>query len=236
MKVSPDNSFTRMQKLRYEKGANTMAIENHSFHNENPEYWSILFGDLNKESEGNRELRVFEFGVGAGRNLMNLVDYGIGVLDGCDISRNLVEISKENIDPLLKDYQSSHLYVTNGVELNGVKSSYYDFAFSTITLQHISVYEIRRQLLEEMYRILKPSGILSIQMGYGKGKCNQYSVAYFENAYHVTATNGVFDVEVSSEDELRKDLREIGFRDISFRIGMGWENGFENWIYAKAIK
>ena len=68
---------------------------------------------------------------------------------------------------------------------------------STIVLQHIAVYDIRFQYLEEFFRVLRPGGLLSFQMGYGEG----YGKAgYYDNHYDAESTNSFHDTTVTSPD------------------------------------
>ena len=71
----------------------------------------------------------------------------------------------------------------------------YDFVMSTIVLQHIAVYDIRFQYLQEFFRVMKPGGLLSFQMGYGEG----YGKAgYYDNHYHAESTNSAHDTLVTT--------------------------------------
>ena len=46
----------------------------------------------------------------------------------------------------LSHYKNYNFYVTDGQSLNPAPSEEYDFIFSTIVLQHIPVYNIRRSI------------------------------------------------------------------------------------------
>ena len=85
---------------------------------------------------------------------------------------------------------------------------------STIVLQHIAVYDIRFQYLEEFFRVMRPGGLLSFQMGYGEG----YGKAgYYDNHYHAESTNSFHDTLVTSPEQIAATsadrLRRLRVRD-----------------------
>jgi tRNA1(Val) A37 N6-methylase TrmN6 len=63
-----------------------MNRENHMFHNNNPEYWSILVKDTEDPSFKNKI--GLDFGCGCGRNILNLHDRFLK-FDGVDIDLNI---------------------------------------------------------------------------------------------------------------------------------------------------
>ena len=83
------------------------------------------------------------------------------------------------------------------------KNEVYDFVVSTITLQHICVHEIRYNILKDIFRIMKPEGIFSLQVGYDK-KGNH--VGYYENYYDAKVTNSRCDFAVEDENYMIKDF------------------------------
>ena len=105
---------------------------------------------------------------------------------------------------------------------------------STITLQHICVYDIRFNYLKEFYRVLKPGGLLSIQMGYGEGKAG--AVDYYCNNYDATSTNSNCDTMVTDVEQPINDLGKIGFKDIQVFVRPSYSDKHPQWIYCKATK
>ena len=104
---------------------------------------------------------------------------------------------------------------------------------STIVLQHIAVYDIRFQYLREFFRIMKPGGLLSFQMGFGEG----YGKAgYYDNHYHAESTNSAHDTLVTSPEQIQGDLEQIGFVDFEYAIRPSFDDGHPYWIFAKANK
>ena len=88
-------------------------------------------------------------------------------------------------------------------------------AYSVICLQHICVYSVRLQILEGLFRALKPGGLLTFQMGYGPGHAQM--VDYFDDFVGAPGTNGVADVGVLHPGEIAGDLARIGFTNTAYR-------------------
>ena len=131
-KLSLDNKYTRMQ-LKYYDGQGIKENEgmdklNHKFHNKNPNYWNILVKDV----ESNYEDKIgLDFACGCGRNILNLWKK-FKRFDGVDISPNLIKLTRKNLlkDNIPKD--RFKLFVCNGIDLNIISDSNYDFIMSTI--------------------------------------------------------------------------------------------------------
>lgn len=205
---------------------------NHEQHNSNPDYWGILLKDI----KGNYDNRVgLDFGCGKGRNVTNMLTLSDWKhVDGIDISTGNIQYCKD----VYKD-QPSAFYANSGKDLQPLLSNTYDFVMSTIVFQHICVHELRMSLMRDIYRVMKSGGIFSFQMGYGdmnfKGDAVPHE--YYANNYDAANSNGTFDVRVTDEEFLRKDLEEIGFRDIEFSITNSWEDGGHlQWIYTRCKK
>jgi len=230
-----DNKYTIMQKKYYESTAHLMAETNHIAHNSNPNLWFILFKDcVNFDSNNNKT--AFEFGCGCGRNIANLLRMNFKQADGCDISLKNIKNAKKYLIDEFNDIDKSKLYVTNGVELNGVESNKYDYVISTIVLQHISVYEIRYNILKELYRIMRKDGIFSFQMGFDYHPHDIYKIEYKENNYDAEGTNGYCDVIVTDPNQIIDDLKEIGFKNISCLISEPFCDNHHKWIYVRCAK
>lgn len=233
--MDQNNKYTKMQKAFYDKDkAKQMAETNHEHHNLNTDYWSCLLRAIKDDPDKWDNKTALDFGCGTGRNIINLWSLACwGRMDGVDISKyNLIEASK-----ILKESgippQRFNLYQNNGIDLQELKSNEYDFVMSTIALQHIAVYEIRYNLLSEMFRTMKKGGVLSIQMGYGRG----YGKAeYYENAYDAKGTNTKHDVIVPTAKCIYSDLIKIGFKDTTHQIMPPFSDGHPKWIYVQAVK
>lgn len=222
-----------MQKHYYENEAPGMNVENHKGHNDNPDYWSILVKDT---EHGFKEKLGLDFGCGCGRNVQNLWPR-FKRMDGADISAGNLAFAKKNI--LATGCKDFKLFCTDGVSLAGISSDTYDFVMSTIVLQHIPVYSIRRQILTDIFRVMKTGGLLSFQMGFGNTPAivhNRPFASYYENALNAGGTNSAHDVWVEKAEFIVKDLTEIGFKNVTFKISHSWTDSHQQWIYIKAYK
>ena len=214
-----------MQYNQYYNGTN-----NHECHNSNPYYWSILLKDIIAKKEFWDGKRALDFGCGKGRNVSNLLSLAKWEkVDGADISVANVAHCNE-----LK-YGNSTFFNTDGVGVRDLKDEYYDFIMSTIVLQHICVYDIRKNILTDLFRTMKSGGILSVQMGFGLEEDG--CVNYYANNYEASSTNGTHDVRVTSKEQVVLDFEEIGFRTVTTSVRQSWEDAnHPSWIYIRAVK
>jgi SAM-dependent methyltransferase len=219
-----------MQKNEYFAGTT-----NHEEHNDNPDYWDILLGDLKNKDRWSGK-RALDFACGKGRNVINIHKLSEWeYVDGVDISQS-------NIDYCVSTYTqyNSNWYCNNGIDLQDIPSDNYDFVMSTIALQHIPVYDIRKNIMLEILRVLKSGGIFSFQMGYGndlKDVFNRPRSSYYDNIYDASKTNSEYDVRVQTENEIVEDLSNIGFVNISTEIKNSFsDSGHPQWIYIKCYK
>ena len=232
------NKYSKMQKEWYENDANAWNIENRdpvvgSFdeHNNWKDYEN-LFEKIPLEKW--KEMDVLDFATGPGRNIVKYNERFKRV-DGVDISEQNLQNAKKWITENNINIEQVKLYLCNGYNLENIQNESYDLVMSTIAFQHICVYEIRKNYLKEFYRILRKGGYISIQMGYGSP--SPRTVSYYENYYEATSTNRGCDVAISSPNELKKDLEEIGFTNFSCIISKtGPGDIHPNWIYFTAEK
>ena len=214
----------------YDSGTN-----NHIEHNENPLYWDLLLGDIKSNPENFKNKTALDFGCGQGRNVTNMLSLAeFNRVDGVDISPANIEFCSNTYQN-----QSSDFYLNDGSDLKDLKSDEYDFVMSTIVFQHICVHELRYQLKQEIYRVLKSGGLFSFQMGYGDINFTGHTRPnnYYDNSYGATGSNGSDDVRVTNEKDLISDLEKIGFKDITFEIKEPFlDGGHPNWIYVKCKK
>lgn len=227
--VNSDNKYTNMQKQAYGEGTS-----NHEIHNSNPDYWNILLSDL-KNSKKWENCIALDFACGKGRNVTNMINLcNWQRVDGIDLSVSNIEDNKNKYKN-----QNSNWYCNNGVDVSDLKDNEYDFIMSTIALQHISVYDIRKSLLTDLLRTLKPNGLFSFQLGFGNDLNSKLGprVSYFENYYDANGTNSVCDVRVQNVNDVIKDLEEIGFVNISTQIRDSYcDDGHSQWLYIKCYK
>jgi len=227
--ASKDNNYTQMQKRSYHNGTS-----NHPEHNDNTDYWDILLGDL-KDSDKWSGKVALDFASGKGRNVTNLLSLcNWSRVDGVDISEGNIEFCK-----MLYGIRMSNWYCNNGVDVSDLNDNEYDFIMSTIALQHIPVYDIRKSLITDLFRTLKPGGLFSFQMGYGEGLESPLGPRseYYANTYDAHGTNSHHDVRVHNESDVIDDLTNMGYVNITTEVRDAFsDSGHPQWIYVKAYK
>jgi ubiquinone/menaquinone biosynthesis C-methylase UbiE len=235
--ITTENPYTKMQQDFYDNHAIKWDINNldavvgqFNLHNSWEDYGIYLFKDIE-----NIESKVcLDFGCGPGRNIVKFYNK-FKRIDGVDISSINIDNAKKWISHNNLSADAVNLYACNGIDLSQIPSEEYDVVMSTICLQHICVYEIRFNYLCEFYRILKPGGQITIQMGYGDTSVD--SVGYYENNYEAISTNRGCDTRVESPDEVKTDLFDIGFTNFNHYIRpTGPGDNHPNWIYFNAQK
>ena len=232
--IDQNNKYTKMQLNQYDSEAGTWSENNRDpvvggfdAHNVWEDY-DLLFIKITNPSEK----IAIDFGCGPGRNLVKYKNF-FKRLDGVDISP--VNIEKAKSYTANNGITDINLYANNGVDLQCIDSNVYDVVMSTIALQHICVYDIRKSYFKEFHRILKNDGIFTAQMGYGNRTHN--AVDYYDNFYNALGTNSACDTRVTSPEQLEKDLMEIGFKNFKYTIGKtGPGDSHPNWIYFNAKK
>jgi ubiquinone/menaquinone biosynthesis C-methylase UbiE len=199
-------------------------------HNTHADYDKFLFKGI--ETDGRVAL---DFGCGPGRNIVRFVDK-FQRIDGVDIAE--INLNKAKVWCKYNFITEPILYKTNGYNLDAIPSEYYDIVMSTITMQHICLYDVRFNFLQEFFRVLKPGGWIAIQMGFGSKPGDD--VEYYDNAYHkADPSNSMqcIDVQVRDPEQLNGDLDKIGFIDFSYDIAdVGPGDNHDNWIFFRAHK
>ena len=231
-KVKGATDYATMQKMHYETTSHLM-IENHQFHNANPDYMGILLQPIFDMGGG----FALDFGCGHGRNVQNLLAEDIfDRVDGVDISAKNIEYATKNILESGFDSSKFNMMVNNGLDVSVLPSNEYSFVMSTIVLQHICCHSIRFNLLDGLYRSMKRGGVLSFQMGFGGTRWK--TAGYFDNAYSAVETNGLHDVQVENEGMIIGDLVKIGFskETILANIRSSMRDHHKKWIYVRCIK
>lgn len=232
--ITPDNKYTQMQLNAYNSMASEWSIDHrdpvvgsYDFHNQWKDY-ELLFEGL----ENKQDKVVLDFACGPGRNIVKYNSL-FKRIDGVDISPVNIENAKKNI--AYNNIELPNLYINNGVDLSQIATENYDLVISTIALQHICVYDIRKNIFNEIYRVLKTGGTFSAQMGYGSPSPS--TVGYYENYYDAIKTNRACDVCIESADQIKQDLDNIGFKKFSYKITEVGPGDFHpNWIFFNAQK
>ena len=158
--------YAKMQKDFFEAnaGANPEGVVGSYDYHENFPYETNLlykYGDIRKPVYYNfRHRSAFEYGCGEGRMIRRMRKF-FGQVDGVDISESMVNHARARC-------RGSNIYVTEGMNAGAAKSNAYDFAYCTLSLQQISVHEVRDQIIDDLVRILKPGGKMTLQFLFSK--------------------------------------------------------------------
>ena len=237
---TPDD-YAKMQKELYETAASfgevAPGVINHEGvvgsleqHDQWTDYEEYLMRYVPKDASW----VAIDYGCGPGRNIRRWTDR-FRRIDGVDISQQNLDNARVFIKDRVSPNKWPNLYVTTGMNCGDAPLNCYDFAFSTICIQHICVYSIRFSIFKSLFECLKPGGRLSVQMGFGVPSPN--TVPYYKEHVQAIDTNRGCDVAVGSPDEISKDLEKIGF--ISFEhwirpVGPG--DVHPRWIFFTAVK
>jgi ubiquinone/menaquinone biosynthesis C-methylase UbiE len=229
------NRYTQMQQKQYDAEAKTWSIENPDpvvgyFHQHNAwkDYEDYLFKNTGELTTA------LDFACGPGRNIVRFADK-FQQIDGVDISQVNLDNAKKYFAHAGLTKFTPKLWKSDGVGIRVVPSSSYPLIFSTIAMQHICVHEIRFQLWTDMFRVLKPGGMISFQMGFGPNHIR--SVGYFENNYNAMYTNSGCDTRVENPGDLKFDLEKVGFVDFKHYIRpVGPGDLHDQWIFFSAKK
>jgi ubiquinone/menaquinone biosynthesis C-methylase UbiE len=228
-----------MQKDQYENDAISWGVDNRDpvvggfdQHNIWEDYNTYLFKDV-----GNLESKItLDFGCGPGRNLVKYSKQ-FKELHGVDIAQKNLDNAAIWLTHNNCNLDNHKLYLCNGSDLEGIPSSTYDVVMSTICFQHICVYKIRYNLLKEIFRVLKPKGHITMQMGFGPETIHKVSVPYDSDNYDAQGTNGQMDTRIESPDQIKNDLYNIGFKNFKYYITeVGPGDAHPNWIFFNAVK
>lgn len=103
----------------------------------------------------NKNDKILDLGCGAGRTTINLYKNGYTNITGLDIADKLIDFAR--------DYSNTHNLNINFVVGDATKLEYEDNSFDVVIfsfngMQCIPGLENRRNVLKEVYRVLKPRG------------------------------------------------------------------------------
>jgi 2-polyprenyl-3-methyl-5-hydroxy-6-metoxy-1,4-benzoquinol methylase len=207
-----------------------MTVNNHSEHDPNPDYWDVLLGDVKSDPEKWKGKNALDFGCGCGRNMKNLCSLAEwGNVHGCDISKLNAEYAKKYAK------RKKH---ANGAKINSWENDgssirsvskrlpriKYDFAMTTVVLEHIPSYTIRKMIFQSVYDNLEDGGLFS------------FSVSNLGTAvdYHVDHYKFPMNSRCDNPEGLRKDLEEIGYKDVDIYSDSQFEG--RKWSFVKGYK
>ena len=229
-------NYLNMQKSAYEYQASFWTLDNrepvvgsYDSHNNWDDYNIFLFKDFDTKG-----LIALEYGCGPGRNIVKFHER-FEKIDGVDIAKTNLDKAKINVEH--NGISNSNFYLCDGKSIP-VKDDVYDVVFSVICFQHIACYDIRFSIFSDAYRVLKPGGHFCFQMGIGP-KPSEYIVSrYYENAIDANGTNGLHDVVVDNENQLKTDLIDkLNFSNYKSDIRpTGPGDCHQNWIWVQVQK
>jgi cyclopropane fatty-acyl-phospholipid synthase-like methyltransferase len=222
--MSIDKEYLNRYKKEFEDTHHLMMETNHEMHNHDPEYWAMLLGPIKFNPKHWKGKKAFDFGCGCGRNLINLstlADWE--TIDGCDISNSNANYAQQwYIDNTIST-AACKTWENNGKDIQPTPYGY-DFIMSHIVFQHISNYDVRYSIMEDMYNSLNEDGLCSLHfMDLGE------SVTYFENS------DKWMNCRVENEQYLVDDFNKIGFKDVSVETGKDYLTSAKSY-YIKGTK
>jgi len=239
------NDYLKMQKATYAKhfadGKSAKDIVgNYEWHERYP-YEDYLLSDITNPEA----MLALDFGCGEGR-MIRRMSVHFKRVDGVDISPDVIAAA---------DCPGSRLYVIDGQHLDGVPDDEYDLVYSTIAFQHIASCSVRKTLLKEFARVLRPGGRIALQTVYSdkpKSAWNDNSwntwavenniqyqhVEWTDPGENVTATNGLGDAVISPQSigAVQRDFEEAGIKDFHYLIGPPPHAWIGDWIYLYGTK
>jgi demethylmenaquinone methyltransferase/2-methoxy-6-polyprenyl-1,4-benzoquinol methylase len=144
-------------------------LENIRVHNNIANKYDKTHGEIFTSIEQNRIKKIIEFsknkiktkskvkvafdmGCGSGNLSNHFLKFGFNVVGG-DVSKNFLSLTKKKFK---KNYSTIEL---NGQNLDNIKDNSFDLVGTYSVLHHIPDY---LSAIEEMFRVLKPGGILYI--------------------------------------------------------------------------
>jgi len=201
----------------FEKHSEGMLVENHYQHNLEPNFWEHMIKQvLSNASSFDGELG-FEFGSGAGRNLVNLlVSANFRRVDGIDISKSNARNSQRFVEEKIGASKTICLE-GNGYSCLPFPSGQYAYAISHQVFIHIPNRKLRLCILKDLQRILKQGGCLVIHF-----KHMHKSVAY-ESNYNNFPMN--VTVNPSDTELIEQDFLSAGFSSVTIKEVKNWVDG-----------
>lgn len=206
-----------------------MTTTNHAEHDPNPDYWDVLLGDIKSDPEKWKGKNALDFGCGCGRNMKNLCSLAEwSNVHGCDISKLNAAFAKTYTEKNETNGAEIDSWENDGSSIRSVSKRLprikYDFVMTTVVLEHIPSYTIRKMIFQSVYDNLEDGGLFS------------FSVSNLPTAvdYHVDSYNFPMNGRCNNPKELRKDLEEIGYKDIDIYSNSIFEG--RAWSFVKGYK
>jgi len=233
------NDYLKMQKAQYAKhfqdGKSAKdLVGNYEWHERYPYEDYLLAHIPNPEA-----CFALDFGCGEGRMIRRMAPL-FRRIDGVDISPDVLAAA---------ECPGSQLYVIDGQHLDGVQDDEYDLVYSTIAFQHVASYAVRKTLLKEFARVLRPGGKIALQSVYSanpKSTWNEWIVdgipfqhiEWTEAGDDVTATNGLGDAVITSQSiaVVERDLEDAGITGFHYLVAPPPHRWIGDWIFLYGTK
>jgi len=106
----------------------------------------------------NKNWVILEVGVGVGRVLRYLAK-SFKEIYGVDVSDEMLKIARNE----LNEYRNVKILQNNGADLSLFRNGMFEFVYSVKVFQHIPEKNFAKYL-DEIYRVLKPNGLLRFQI------------------------------------------------------------------------
>ena len=219
-------NYLDIQKNFFEDTHHLMVKNNHHIHNADPEYWNVLLGEIKLNRKKWEGKKVLDFGCGCGRNLVNLSTLSDWeTIDGCDISKQNAEYSKQWFEKNKGESKSlCKTWENNGIDIQPTEENYYDFIMSHIVFQHISNYNVRYSIIQDMYKSIKPNGLVSLHF-----MDLEVGTSYYDKTLNFK------NCRVDNPEFLIKDFENIGFKNVTCEVGVDYFLKVKSY-YIKGLK
>jgi SAM-dependent methyltransferase len=208
--------YAEMQRAYYEQAARknpeSWVVGHYNYHERVPYETNLMFlyGDIRRPVFPDfRDRTAFDIACGEGRMVRRMQKL-FRKVDGADISQVMIDLAQARTP-------GADFWVTDGIGAGGAPTSFYDFCFCTISLQHICVFETRDLILKDICRILKPDGKITLQYAFSRAypalpmtpvqevspgvatqifRKDQHHAGWFDNKTEAQSTNGGCDVVI----------------------------------------
>lgn len=162
---------------------------------------------------GNKTGHALDFGCGPGRMMSRMAKY-FDKIDGLDLDERNLKWASTYLRQRGLDSRDYRLFLADGLSCGPLPpDTKYEFIYSTIVLQHIAVYSIRRNIFAGMRDLLTESGTACLQVGFGWDG----GADWFDDYFQAMSTNGGLDACIADETRLAaviEDFKELGFSSV----------------------
>ena len=159
-----------------------------------------------------KDMRVLEIGCGAGRVTRALAKI-FGEVHGVDVSGEMLAKARH----ALRDTPNAQVHQTDGQSLAALDGLYFHFAYSCCVFHHISSYEIIRNYVREVGRLLVPGALFKFEVQGYTGLRTHAGDTWFGVPF--------------SEPQARAMAEDCGF-EMRYQHGLG-EERYWLWFFKK---